>query len=75
MNPITTRLLAGLVTALIAPRLPPSLKLTDGDTEALIALAPLAWHVIAAAWQKIVAAFVLYFPPPHPQTPVDPAKG
>lgn len=74
MNPIVNRMLAGLVTALIAPHLPPSLKLTDGDTEALIALAPLAWHLIAAAWQKIVAAFVLYFPPPK-QTPVEPAKG
>lgn len=72
MNPITTRLLAGLVTALIAPHLPAGLKLTDGDTEALIALAPLAWHIIAATWQKCVAAFVLYFPPP--QQPVEPAK-
>lgn len=67
MNPIVNRMLAGLVTALIAPHLP--VKLTDGDTEALIALAPLAWHVIAAAWSKIVAAFVLYFPPPGQTVP------
>lgn len=76
MNPLVNRLLAGLVTAIIAPHIQQvtGIKLTDGDVEMLIGLAPLAWHAVAAAWSKCIAAFVLYFPPPNPQKPVEPAK-
>lgn len=76
MNPVVNRLLAGLVTGVIAPHLQQitGVKLTDGDIEALIALAPLAWHAAAGAWSKACAAFVMYFPPPNPQKPLEPAK-
>lgn len=74
MNPIVNRLLVGLVTALLAPHIEQAtgIKLTDGDVEALIGLAPVAWHVIAAGWEKVCAAFVLYFPPPNASGPTAP---
>lgn len=62
MNPqaINNRLLAGLVTALLTPFLDRlGIKLTQPESEALVVLAPVAWHAVAGF-------FTRYFPPPNP---------
>lgn len=78
MNPqaVYNRILAGLVTALLGPwwESKTGMKLSDEQVLALVALAPVAYHTVAGAWAKCVAAFLLYFPPPNPQKPVEPAK-
>jgi hypothetical protein len=48
--------------------------LTDEQLFGLIASAPILYHTLAALGEKCVAAFLMYFPPPNPQKPVEPAK-
>jgi hypothetical protein len=73
MNPqaINNRILAGAVTALLGPwwESKTGMKLSDEQVIAMVALAPVAYHMVAGAWAKCVAAFVLYFPPPSPNAP------
>lgn len=76
MNAVQNRILAAVVAALLGPILDQKLglKLSDAQLIELVGLAPVAFHALAALWAKCCAAFVIYFPPPNPQKPVEPAK-
>jgi hypothetical protein len=68
-NQRSNTVMVGLVAALIVPRIEQTtgIKLTIDDVAALIALAGVAWHGLATAFER-------YLPPPNPQKPVEPAK-
>jgi len=70
MTPQSNRVLIALVAALIVPRIEQltGIKLTPDDVAALVGLAVVAAHGVAAI-------FTRYFPPPNSQTPAGPAKG
>jgi hypothetical protein len=76
VSPLQNRLLAAPIAALLGPLIEQKLgiKLTDEQLFGLIASAPILYHTLAALGEKCVAAFVMYFPPPNPQKPVEPAK-
>jgi hypothetical protein len=63
---ITNRLLVMLAGGIVSPWIDKhfGVQLTPVDTAMLIVL---AYHWVAAAGQKGVAAFQLYFPPPVPK--------
>jgi len=64
---VTNRLLVMMAGAIVSPWLDKrfGVQLTPVDTAALIVL---AYHYVAAAWEKGVAAFLMYFPPPFPNS-------